>query len=168
MAKRTCSVDGCSMEHLARGFCPNHYYAWQRTRTNAICIAEGCSNAVRARGLCPKHYGRLLRWGSVEDRPRASRPLSERFWSKVEKTDSCWLWRGAAAGGGYGHLLVDGRFVQAHRYAYETLIGPIPEGLELDHLCRVRRCVRPEHLEPVTRGENIRRGYASRRIEREA
>lgn len=83
----------------------------------------------------------------------------ERFWSKVEKTDGCWRWQGTIdPSTGYGRIRILGRDVYAHRLAYEQVIGPIPEGLVIDHLCRVRSCVNPEHLEPVTRGENVRRG----------
>ena len=81
----------------------------------------------------------------------------ERFWSYVEKTDSCWLWRGAATGRGYGNCSMFGRSQSAHRVAYELLVGPIPEGLTIDHLCRVKTCVNPAHMEPVTNRENIQR-----------
>lgn len=75
----------------------------------------------------------------------------------------CWLWTGSVSGGdnrgdGYGRFLVDGRFVAVHRWAYEQWVGPVPDGRELDHLCRVRRCCNPAHLEPVTRRENLVRG----------
>lgn len=85
-------------------------------------------------------------------------PIEKRFWAKVRKTDTCWLWEAGQQGEGYGSFKINGRHIQAHRFSYELLIGPIPEGLELDHLCRIRLCVRPEHLEPVTHQENIRRG----------
>jgi hypothetical protein len=87
-----------------------------------------------------------------------------RFWSHVEKTDDCWNWTGRPSKQGYGRLWTrvddDGRrqIKQAHRWAYETLVGPIPEGLVIDHLCRNRLCVNPEHLEPVTDLENLMRG----------
>lgn len=95
----------------------------------------------------------------------------ERFWSNVEKTpDGCWLWTGVIRGG-YGRFKIRGRYFTAHRLAYEWEVGPIPAGLTLDHtchteddncrggpLCQHRRCVNPEHLEPVTTGENIARG----------
>ena len=82
-----------------------------------------------------------------------------RFWAKVEKTDSCWFWTGAKIQGGYGSF-TDGRgsSVPAHRLAYELLVGPIPEGLVIDHLCRTPGCVNPSHLEPVTVRENTMRG----------
>ena len=82
----------------------------------------------------------------------------ERFWAKVKKTDTCWLWTAYRSRGGYGQFRLNGKTVKAHRFAYELLIGPISEDLTLDHLCRVRSCVYPAHLEPVTRGENVLRG----------
>lgn len=84
--------------------------------------------------------------------------LLERLLAKVRKTDTCWLWEGAKSDG-YGHMWVGSGYSVAHRVAYELLVGPIPVGLDLDHLCRVRACVNPEHLEPVTRRENLQRGY---------
>lgn len=88
--------------------------------------------------------------------------LVERFWAKVDRVGGCWLWTAAKNGDGYGNFWL-GRpqgSVGAHRFAYELLVGPIPEGLSLDHLCRVRNCVRPDHLEPVTNRENTIRGLA--------
>lgn len=70
----------------------------------------------------------------------------------------CWIWTGADNGRGYGKAKVSGRSVYVHRAAYEALVGPIPAGLDLDHLCRNRGCYNPAHLEPVTRAENLRRG----------
>lgn len=84
--------------------------------------------------------------------------LAHRFWAKVQKTDGCWLWTGARNNKGYGLVRVSGNLVLVHRLSYESAIGPIPPELQIDHLCRVRLCVRPTHLEPVTGKENIRRG----------
>lgn len=85
------------------------------------------------------------------------RTPEERFWAKVNKTDTCWLWT-AAKICGYGTFGIGGQNVYAHRYSYELLVGPIPTRLQIDHLCRVRHCVNPAHLDPVTQRENIRRG----------
>lgn len=71
----------------------------------------------------------------------------------------CWEWDNPD-GNGYGSLVIEGKRVMAHRLAYELHVGPIPDGLSLDHLCRNRRCVNPAHLEPVTHRENVARGEA--------
>lgn len=97
-------------------------------------------------------------------------PLAIRLWRKVDKNGPvpdfaphlgpCWLWTAKARVRGYG-VIGTGNGKQTrvtHRVAYELVIGPIPEGLQLDHLCRVRHCVNPKHLEPVTQAENLRRG----------
>jgi hypothetical protein len=87
-----------------------------------------------------------------------SRDIAARFWAKVEKSETCWLWIGAENGRGYGRFSIDGRLVYAHRWSYEMNAGPIPAGLVVDHLCREPRCVRVEHLELVPQGENTARG----------
>jgi hypothetical protein len=81
-------------------------------------------------------------------------------WLRVEKSEDCWEWRGAMFRNGYGRFDRRGprRICMAHRLVYEYVKGPIPEGLDLDHLCRNRRCVNPDHLEPVTRRVNLMRG----------
>lgn len=76
-----------------------------------------------------------------------------------EPMSGCWLWSGYLAGsGGYGGIEILGRQKLAHRVVYELLVGPIPDGLTIDHKCRVRCCVNPNHLEPVTSKENVLRG----------
>lgn len=98
----------------------------------------------------------------------------DRFWARVDKNGPipgyrpelgpCWLWTGYCDQEGYGrHNLSHGRPVLAHRESYRQIEGEIPAGLELDHLCRVRHCVNPEHLEPVTHAENMRRGMGGKR-----
>lgn len=86
--------------------------------------------------------------------------LPERIASKIEvDDDGCWLWLASLGRGGYGQLWSPERKTmdRAHRAIYLLLVGPVDADLEMDHLCRVRRCVNPEHLEPVTRQENQRR-----------
>jgi len=92
-------------------------------------------------------------------------PCSEligRFWERVspEPNTGCWLWVGGATARDYGTLGMPGsrKRVYAHRLSYEIHVGPIPEGLVIDHLCRQHRCCNPEHLEAVTQRENLRRG----------
>lgn len=76
--------------------------------------------------------------------------------------DGCWLWQRQLNAGGYGSTYLYGQRMGAHRALYVLLVGPIPDGHDLDHLCRVRHCVNPAHLEPVTRSENLRRGEVGR------
>ena len=81
-----------------------------------------------------------------------------RFWSKVNTGGECWLWEGATSRNGYGAFKVAQRMIGAHQYAYLIVKGEVPQGLEIDHLCRVHNCVRPSHLEAVTCKENLLRG----------
>lgn len=83
-----------------------------------------------------------------------------RFWLRVKKTDRCWLWFGAQASDGYGLFIYNGKRGYAHRFSYELHKGSIPRGFTIDHLfprCISKLCVRPSHLEAVTREENSRR-----------
>lgn len=89
-----------------------------------------------------------------------------RFWIKVKKTSACWIWRASRSPDGYGWFRLNGRMMRAHIVAYEFLVGTVPSGLELDHLCSNRGCVNPAHLEPVTHVENVRRSRSTGRQQR--
>jgi len=92
-------------------------------------------------------------------------PLSVRIvgGSIPEPNSGCWLWTKAVMANGYGLIMTSTGVRTAHRVSYEAHKGEIPAGLELDHKCRVRSCVNPDHLEAVTKTENVRRGFAARR-----
>ncbi len=91
------------------------------------------------------------------------RPMIDRFNEKWigDCNSECWLWVGYVRPDGYGEMGGGpGEVLRAHRFSYEHFVGPIPAGLTIDHLCRVRSCVNPKHLEPVTQRENNRRGFS--------
>ena len=98
--------------------------------------------------------------------------LPERFWNKVQPCPitGCWLWVGATGKNGHAQLRNQGKTDYSYRVSYRTLVGSIPSGLELDHLCRTTQCVNPQHLEPVTHEENMRRsplGFQNNKTQRE-
>lgn len=144
MSERTCSIEGCNRAHYGRGYCTLHWNRWRRT---------GDPLMVRPHGA-------------------PAGDVAERFWSKVDKDGPippyrpelgpCWIWTRARDPKGYGEFGLARRSLRAHRWAWIDANGPVPDGLELDHLCRVPACVRPSHLEAVTSAENIRRGMAGR------
>ena len=119
-----------------------------------------CDKPVWSYDLCRLHDGRK-RQGVPLDAPKGGfrqTPL-ERFWQRVDvNPDGCWSWTGGRVPNGYGKFWVGGQTLIAHRWLYTTLIGPVDDGLTLDHICRNRLCVRPDHLEIVTVKENVLRG----------
>ena len=118
------------------------------------CSVDGCNRTAAARGWCHRHYNRwhagreLGPAGSLHD------PVVL-FWSKVDKTDTCWRWTGSVSDAGYGVFSVKGKLRGAHRVSYEMNVGPIPDGMHIHHRCEVRDCVNPAHLEPLTPRQNV-------------
>lgn len=163
----TCTV--CGYQCRARNGLVLHMRG--HTNTSRACSVDGCESPHLARGLCQKHYQRMKKFGSVELPP--PKPREELFWESVDKNvdGDCWHFTGHVAKHGYGYFaLGNAGNMLAHRYAYELVVGPVPAGLDLDHLCHSRdldcpggaclhrRCVNPAHLEPVSRRENLARG----------
>lgn len=140
-----------------------------------LCSVESCDVSAKCRGMCGKHY---TRWFRHQDPTFTHNGMDltfeERFWSKVTKNGPipdhaphlgpCWIWTKALDRKGYGVATIipteerTSRTIGAHRMSYILTYGFAPEGMDLDHLCRVHACVRPSHLEPVTHRENVLRG----------
>ena len=127
------------------------------------CAVEGCDQPHHCKGYCQKHYVRWRKYGDphIVNQPKHLAPsTAQRFWAKVDRSggpDACWPWTASKRENGYGQYTVSGKNWLPHRYAYTEVIGPIPEGMDLDHLCRNPACVNPAHLEPVTHRENVLR-----------
>ena len=118
-----------------------------------LCTFEGCEKRYEKKGYCNTHYRRVQRRGTPADPVPVT--LAERFWAKVDKTDGCWNWKGQTNELGYGLVWLDGKGNnRAHRIAYELTVGPIPEGLVLDHKCHNASCVNPAHLRACTQKQN--------------
>jgi ribosomal protein S14 len=125
--------------------------------------------ALTATEVSSSHTIRVTSMAKTGPKPK---PPEDRFWLRVKETPAgCWEWTGIRNQRGYGYFVPDNsrelrrngvaKRVSAHRWAYEFVTGKVPEGLELDHLCRNHSCVNPAHLEPVTHRENVRRGLAA-------
>ena len=155
-----CLVDGCENPSRTLGLCTMHAKRFKKTgnpgpagtiRVIGECASNGCDQPARAKGLCGMHYRRQLRSGDAD-----GFTLERRFFGHIasETERGCWQWDVPHEETGYGQF-AGGR---AHRWSYRFFIGDIPDGLELDHLCRNRACVNPWHLDPVPCRVNILRG----------
>jgi len=131
MDERTCSIDGCVKPVAGRGWCWMHYRRWQRN-----------GDPLRVQQIQGDDKARLMSYVRLDP-------------------SGCWIWTGAVSQKGYGQMKWRGREHRAHRVSYALLKGPLLEGLELDHLCRVTSCVNPAHLEQVEHWVNtLRRDLA--------
>lgn len=145
--KKSCSFPGCDKPHCAKGLCNSHW-------------------AQKSRG---QELTKLLNRESAEERFFRQTIIPE------DKANDCWIFTGNGKGSGksakidgigYGQLYSKGRKCMAHRFSYELHKGKIPEGYQLDHLCRVKNCVNPNHLQIVTQDENLRRMNFSKSLKK--
>lgn len=130
------------------------------------CTQPNCDRVYYAKNLCEAHYSRKRNGRNMEKPVVIVGNDLDRFMSHVEKTSDCWLWVGAQKGRGYGkfHLKGTASGVSAHRFAYEYFKKKISPQMQIDHLCRVKLCVNPEHLEEVTNRENTLRAVRARMV----
>lgn len=191
MGERTCTAEECESAPIARGWCGKHWQRWSRHGTTDlltpptpdVCTMDDCDDVPMGRGWCTRHYNRWYRTGDpyIPD-------AADRFWSKIDKNGPviaarpdlgpCWLWTGGLHAAGYGAFRPSKKTPgagSAHSWSFEQLVGPVPKGMTLDHLCHTfdlscpggrcehRRCAAPLHLEIVTPGENARRGRGGAR-----
>lgn len=194
---RCIADDDCDKVPFRRGLCTTHYSRWKthgdlttvlkpgKPRQLGTCTAtDDCDRPAVARDMCGKHYQRWAKFGDpLITKLDRDRTPEDRFWSRVDKNGPvpeglpemgpCWLWTGALREG-YANFNLNNKSVDAHRIAYLWLVGAIPEGKQLDHLCHTvsidtckggetchhRRCVNPAHLDPVTGVTNAMRGLS--------
>lgn len=176
LRKRPTDCLVCGKPVKSVGLCGYHYGKALRERESytRTCSVEGCDRTYFSNGFCQSHYGRWRYNGDpgpayVASATPPGLTVAERWWRMVDTAGPiaknhpelgvCWLWTGRRARG-YGLFSIKrGNGVSAHRFAYELLVGPIPEGLVLDHFaCDNRQCCNPAHVRPVTRAENTARG----------
>ena len=133
--------------------------------TEVLCTFEGCGKPKKARGLCGGHWLQQKLGRTLTPIARPATTL-ERLMLRVRKDENgCWRWTGCKHKEGYGFTQAAGEKL-AHRAVYVLIRGPIPPGLTLDHLCRVRDCVNPDHLDPCDIGTNYRRAMPFRKPKR--
>lgn len=133
-------------------------YLQKRFPSNTGCSIPNCKRIHEARGVCKLHWHLLKRKNKLPPK----KTIIEKFEERILKTDSCWNWIGTIKTQGYGTFCFNYKKYYSHRFSYELYKNKIPEKFEIDHLCRNRKCVNPDHLEAVTsRINNLRSGSPS-------
>lgn len=172
MLPKICSIPECENKLYARGWCSMHYARW-RTHGNpeqvaweihkrpadGRCTIAECDRDYSNSGVCAGHYSRRLRKGvEASEAPLANRTNDpdEAFAASIQAGDGCTQWVGWLSPDGYGKFKTGGKSTFAHRYAWERVNGPIPEGMVIDHTCHNTACVNIEHLRLATPTENTR------------
>lgn len=157
-----CKVTACHAPGGTKNLCPKHYQELRRkgslkisesevwTRDVPPCSVEDCKEAAITQGMCGTHYARWLRHGDprfASDPNKPEKTAEEVFWKKVQRTDGCWLWTGHIDEYGKGRFAFDGKYSQAHRFAFMQHHGVKLQRYELvRQTCKVAQCVNPKHL----------------------
>ena len=174
LCRDSVAVNGCYLWQRYLGMSGDCQVGWngrvQNVRRLALQLA-GRSTERRSSPSCgnqrcwnPQHLGPMI----IHRHTRTPAEVCEHVLSQVLQIGTCLWFPGHRARGGYRKINLGGKTVQVHRLVYEQLVGPIPDGLHIDHLCYNRACVNIEHLEPVTLAENNRRSHARRRALKES
>ena len=166
-----CSFPKCVREHIAKGLCRAHYDQLRYGKVlrelrqpvvyPATCTLNGCERPYRSVGYCDMHYQQLRTHGRVV---RLAKPATRhaRFASAIKLDgEGCWIF-GAGERNDYAYFTFEGVSIAAHRYAYQQVVGVIPDGLLIDHKCRRKACVRPTHLRLATTKQNAENQAARR------
>lgn len=176
MTERLCAFSACGRKVKAANLCQRHYDQFRAgvplkeiavLGTNgSTCVFPGCTRKPVAKNLCSSHWAQSSRRGSLS--PIITDETEEERWLRsflIDAKSGCWNFikngkgagKGTNAGRGYGQFWWAGKKKMAHRYSWERVNGPIPAGMQLDHLCRNTHCVNPAHLQVVTQYENLLR-----------
>lgn len=169
---RTCSFEGCERSAPYRGpLCTSHHrqqvageelHPIQLRRKmvpqdGSPCEFPGCHDPRGTGALCSGHYGQLMRGEDLHEKVSTPGRSERRFWERVDKVEGgCWTWRGKPLNSGYASCKINGKSWLIHRYSFTVHHHEIPAGDEVDHLCRNKLCVNPEHLRAVSHVVNVR------------
>ena len=149
-----CSITGCKKPSRTRGMCKPHWRQWHK-ENGQRCTLDNCDKPHEAKGFCQLHY---IRWKKTGDplngwTPRFENP-AEALAQRSEWQADCLVWTGYINDWGYGVIRVEDKAVSTHRYAWQLANGPIPEGMELDHICHNPACCNVAHLRIASREQN--------------
>lgn len=166
MDKPTCLIDDCDRRYYSRGYCSKHYQWMKKHQPERLaplrtpttgCKVDDCAEPHKAKGYCIAHYDKLKTYGDPlhETEYRRYDTPTESFAARTEWRGDCLIWTGWKYPNGYGVITASsGREQLVHRWAWEQVHGPIPEGGEIDHRCHNRACCNVKHLRPATSKQN--------------